>query len=98
MKAKEQKRKEIEAEGKYVAPKISAVLSKEDRKQQKKDMQEARRKAHILRKFRGDLEVEGEEARETNVGSEMSEKFKRKFQEKTDYEEANFVRLPLTKR
>jgi len=62
-----------------VPPKISAVLSKEDKLARKREIQEQRRKAFLIRKFRGDLE-DDEEAREVGVGNEVAEKIKRKFQ------------------
>jgi hypothetical protein len=80
-----------------VAPKISAVLSKEDKLARKTEIQEQRRKAFLIRKFRGDLE-DDEEAREVGVGNEIAQKIKRKFQDKISAEEENFMRMPETKK
>ena len=51
----------------------------------------------MIRKYRDDL-VDDDEARETGVGSELAEKIKRRFKEKTDIEEDNFVRFPESKK
>lgn len=51
----------------------------------------------MIRKYRDDLQ-DDDEAREKGVGSELSEKIKRKFKEKTDIEEDNFVRFPDSKK
>jgi hypothetical protein len=59
----------------------------------KREIQEKRRKAYLIHKFRGDLE-DDEEARELGLGNEIAEKIKRKFQEKTAAEEENFIRMP----
>lgn len=80
-----------------MAPKISAVLSKEDKLARKTEIQEQRRKAFLIRKFRGDLE-DDEEAREVGVGNEIAQKIKRKFQDKISAEEENFMRMPETKK
>jgi hypothetical protein len=45
----------MQSDGKYVAPKISAVLSKEDKRARKMEIQEQRKKAFLIRRFRGDL-------------------------------------------
>ena len=83
MKVKNVKKREAEEEGKYIAPKISAVLSKEDKLKRRLEVREERKKAFLIRKYRDDL-VDDDEARETGVGSELAEKIKRRFKEKTD--------------
>ena len=97
MQVKQKKQKQAAKEGKYVAPKMAAVLSREDKRKRKQEIQEQRKKAHLIQKYRDDLE-DDEEARERGVGSHLAEKIKQRFREKTAIEEDNFMRMPETKR
>ena len=68
---KNKKMMEREKEGKYIAPKISATLSKEDKIKRRQEIQVERKKAFLIRKYKGDIE-DDEEAREKGVGAELS--------------------------
>jgi len=59
-------------------------------------MQEQRRKAFLVRKYRDDL-MDDDDAREQGVDDVINEKIKRKFKEKTTLEEENFMRMPESK-
>lgn len=97
MAVKQKKEAETAKAGKYIAPKLSATLSKEDKLRRRQELQEERRKAHLIRKYRDDL-LDDDEAREQGVENELAEKIKKRFQEKTSIEEDNFVRFPDTKK
>jgi hypothetical protein len=56
-------------------------------------MQDQRRKAFLVRKYRDDL-MDDDDAREQGVDDVINEKIKRKFKEKTSLEEENFMRMP----
>jgi hypothetical protein len=55
MVVKQKKEALMAKEGKYIAPKISATLSKEDKLQRRQELQEERRKSHLIRRYRDDL-------------------------------------------
>ena len=60
MEVKKKKDKELSQEGRYVPVKGSAALSKYDQKQRKADIQEKRRKAHIVRQYMNDFRDDDE--------------------------------------
>lgn len=66
MAVKQKKEAETAKSGKYIAPKLSATLSKEDKLRRRQELQEERRKAYLIRKYRDDL-LDDDEARERGV-------------------------------
>jgi hypothetical protein len=68
MAVKQKKEAETAKGGKFIAPKLSATLSKEDMLRRRQEVQEERRQAHLIRKCRDDL-LDDDEAREQGVGN-----------------------------
>lgn len=84
----------------YVPPKVSAVRYEDDSVEARKEraVERAKKRAlssSIIRELRSEFDEAPEEISETSVGRK---KLNKKVEERTRYEEDNFVRLNLNKR
>lgn len=94
---KAEKLKASKGSDKYVPVKQTAVLPADEKEKRRQSRQTDRKKAFLLRKFRGDIDS-GDEAEERGILNEMDERMKKKFEEKTRLEEENFTRFGDSKK
>lgn len=64
---------------------------------QRMERQKEIKKLNLIRRLQSDL-IQDDRAEERFLGDEINERFKRKFQEKINYEEDAFVRVPDSKK
>eukprot|EP00331_Platyophrya_macrostoma_P029725 CAMPEP_0176456500 /NCGR_PEP_ID=MMETSP0127-20121128/31325_1 /TAXON_ID=938130 /ORGANISM="Platyophrya macrostoma, Strain WH" /LENGTH=502 /DNA_ID=CAMNT_0017846471 /DNA_START=43 /DNA_END=1551 /DNA_ORIENTATION=+ len=92
-------KKDSSKPGIYKAPKLSATVMEEDKKEAKKKRQEdAKRRKLYMNSFITDLEKEvNQEPEEIFVGNPMKEIEDDYDKEKNQFEEENFTRIPTTR-